>query len=339
MTDVVLHIGLAKTGTTALQETLVLNRPWLAERGWCYPVPDDGRNNHNGLVDGLTDVHLAAATPLRGRLRTDRLCDLLDQIDDRGGHGILSAEMFPVLVEADIERLADLLGHHDVTVAVHLRRPDELLRSLWVQLIGMLGTTEPFPVFVRNRMAREASLADFAILLAPWRQVFGDQAVVPLLYDSATNIPAFFGRWFGTSEGAVVPAPINASRVSRLVLEGLRRMAFHVGHLDPDVRVALGNQARQVPITKGWFGEPFQPLTRDLARDVLEHYRDRNAELAQTYFGRADLFPEAYATLDRLPASISPLEDEVAEESLHVFELAAVMMRRYEQMVGNRTTE
>jgi hypothetical protein len=47
MTHLYLHIGMHKTGTSSIQETLFRNRSILAEAGYAYL---DGRGNHSGIL-------------------------------------------------------------------------------------------------------------------------------------------------------------------------------------------------------------------------------------------------------------------------------------------------
>ncbi len=49
----VLHLGLGKTGTTALQQSLSLLRPALLEHGILYPKLDSNRPDHNAITLGL----------------------------------------------------------------------------------------------------------------------------------------------------------------------------------------------------------------------------------------------------------------------------------------------
>lgn len=52
---VILHIGMPKAGSTALQQTLGAIAPALRARGYCYPVGDGLPKNHNMLVCGFLE--------------------------------------------------------------------------------------------------------------------------------------------------------------------------------------------------------------------------------------------------------------------------------------------
>ena len=48
--DVILHLGIGKTGTTTIQHSMRLSRPALAERGYLYPrTPGPVRHAKFGL--------------------------------------------------------------------------------------------------------------------------------------------------------------------------------------------------------------------------------------------------------------------------------------------------
>ena len=61
-THVTLHIGLPKTGTTALQHALAGNAASLASAGVAYPVAD-GRKDHSGEVADLKLALTTTGTP------------------------------------------------------------------------------------------------------------------------------------------------------------------------------------------------------------------------------------------------------------------------------------
>ena len=150
---VVLHIGGAKCGSSAIQAYLSRNAATLAERGIAVP----GKSlDFSSEVTGeqiwcFEDAVLGgtAATTLYDRLRT-----LLHDADEKGaGQVILSAEnicnhptLAPVLVRATEGR--------EVRVVFYVRRQDDFLISSWQQWhLKLYDTVE---AFLADRVGRVA---------------------------------------------------------------------------------------------------------------------------------------------------------------------------------------
>ena len=55
----VIHIGMPKTGSTALQYFLYLNRDKLERHGWCYPLLAEELSDVNGASSGVTNGNCA----------------------------------------------------------------------------------------------------------------------------------------------------------------------------------------------------------------------------------------------------------------------------------------
>lgn len=54
-----IHIGMPKTGTTALQNFLLVNNDKLEKYGWCYPILNDGQAGELERLE-LSDIKKAA---------------------------------------------------------------------------------------------------------------------------------------------------------------------------------------------------------------------------------------------------------------------------------------
>lgn len=146
----ILHIGMPKTGSTALQECLRASRDQLAANGVLYPANPPGCpfNNHRMLVFGFTPYQRLPRHILRYASYTEdniaeKYREFLDGVaqqvqSQRPAVTILSSETLfrslrpearRSLVEA-LEPLGD-----EVRVAVYLRRPSEFYLSNIQQIL------------------------------------------------------------------------------------------------------------------------------------------------------------------------------------------------------------
>lgn len=136
----ILHIGMPKTGTTALQDCLRASRDALADRGVLYPQNPPGCrfNNHRMLVFGFLPFDALPRHILShpGYTRENYLAKYAEFLDglyaqaeaSRPGTMILSSEtLFRTLDRHRAARLREGLAPlgGDVSVVAYLRRPSE----------------------------------------------------------------------------------------------------------------------------------------------------------------------------------------------------------------------
>lgn len=135
---IILHIGQSKTGTSAIQAFLTLNRSFLQGKGVLYPaarvggIPID-MGAHNAVADSLTGVsqfpHLKAneyfSQFFREAERIQAWLLILSAEHFLGGEpriwNVSSEEEYFQLYQAKIEKLATYLKGHDVHLIVYLR--------------------------------------------------------------------------------------------------------------------------------------------------------------------------------------------------------------------------
>jgi hypothetical protein len=144
---ILLHIGQSKTGTTAIQTFLTLNRRRLQKAGVTYPMPKMNRltidvGNHNAVADSLLEVSsypfLTADVYFRQfyaeceRTKAKRM--ILSAEHFWGGHPRLweapDENTYWALYRKKLETLASHLRGHEVSILVYLRPQVDWLASL-----------------------------------------------------------------------------------------------------------------------------------------------------------------------------------------------------------------
>lgn len=156
MGTIFLHIGMPKTGTSALQKFLAANRRLLEKKGFVFPdfgyvYPDIGKNRNGYFVSRITDMSFRETY----KKEWDDSLMQLGMLAEGNKQIILSDEsIWSVQRRPDFwESIRELflsLGL-DVHLIVYLRRQDEIIESYWNQRIkGHTHLTLTFDEFMEH---------------------------------------------------------------------------------------------------------------------------------------------------------------------------------------------
>lgn len=125
-----LHVGTAKTGTSALQNFVGENLDRFAEYGYYYPETGRVNNCHHGIAfywgnqdafKKIFDVH------------QDQLSRLSDELNThQGKHILISSECF-LMETVHWEDLLSILPHDNIKIIVYFRRQDSFLSSRYME--------------------------------------------------------------------------------------------------------------------------------------------------------------------------------------------------------------
>jgi len=289
MTDVTIHIGMNKTGTTALQKALFQNRSSLLRSGLLYPKTGLGsRSAGRGLHYRLSEAFREA-----DGTGPDIVRALLTEIDNSGArHAIVSSEFFVEL--RDVAQLAEAFRGRKVQILVYLRRHDHWVSSLFSQ--GVKSQAAPpwgpsVEAFLRHIRRNLAHYYVYSRLLERWADAFGKSAVSVRLYQGGDIVKEVLEA-FDIEPG--LAAELSSPR-DRINGSPSRRQLAAIDHVQraqfPDhVRHAL---VRRILATDD-ANEPRVLMTADTANTLLEEHREDYAHIARTYFNRPDgvLFDE-----------------------------------------------
>ncbi len=148
----ILHIGMHKTGTSSIQQTIADNFDDLRDQ---FGVASyRGYANHSWLapafVDDLSDIWINTADGFehpeeirrRAAAIVDDVCQVLE--DERPNHFVLSGEAFSRLPEEAVETLQRFLSpfFNQVFVAIYVCNPFRFANSATAQLVKIGATFE-----------------------------------------------------------------------------------------------------------------------------------------------------------------------------------------------------
>lgn len=242
MTSVILHVGAHKTGTTALQSTFYRNRDTLARSGVIYPDTNWYHYAHHRL-----------AYALLGRRDQDKgdvpvLSDELDALNaviaraDKDARIFVSSEGLLALPSEAVQSLKDGIVCEDIRILAVVRRPDDLLLSIYNQSMKSPMNTfkKPLQGFVDapDQLHRDM---DQPGCVTTWIDAFGQDRVILWSYESANVIPDCL-RLLGVPGTTIsLETKVNAS-VPAAVLE-VMRISKTTG-MNPAVRMKLYQHAQ-----------------------------------------------------------------------------------------------
>lgn len=286
---IILHIGIHKTGTTAIQKGLNEARDELLHHAVGYPKAGLWLDAHHGLAFALQDPPKALPTGLSAASYLATLWDELDAM--KCPRAIISSEdLWPL----PARRIVEVLPAPIDKVVIYLRRQDNWLDSMYREMIkssNFRGSPEAFVRAVMRRERFEYYSApidpDFHRLIQDWMSV--------LTYDKLQ---------LRVYEPSAARADAVADFTSAIGLDGLRladkpalHNRSHAAELTALLAFAderLSDEARRLLRASAWWTNEHlrsqhasSILSDGLRREILDHYRAGNAEVARMV-GRPD---------------------------------------------------
>ncbi len=315
MKIVYLHIGMTKTGTSAIQRFLTDNSEVLAGKGYCYrhmPYPFEDksvvRRNAHFLVENMYNEK-GKLDPAAKKARIEDTLRIIAQWLEEFDHIILTDEAIWNNLRGDNwENFARLKNFCDkqgaaLKMIVYLRRQDEYMLSWWKQHIrdgGRLGELPDWETFTEK--LHKVLILDYAKHLREIEQYIPREDMIVRIYDRngfvGQNHTIFsdfldaIGLEF-TEEFAIGKEMVNVSltddyaEIKRLLnkLQGkkLCRARNEVSNFFERPAVKCSELSD--------FDEKYSLLTEEQSVSIMAKYEASNAEILERYFpGRAALF-------------------------------------------------
>lgn len=297
------HIGMAKTGTTALQYFLWENRQVLEKKGFCYPSMRDAYADVATVNETRNGHFLVNDTWINNSMQHDELdammyragMDEVVRLFERYDNVILSDEGIWVAtykrraalweeLKADAARYG-----FEVKIIVYLRRQDQYIASVYKQKLKQrtsYSNRETWEEYV-SHIPKTRQL-DYFKKLESIRQVLGRERMIVCKYDSGSfyggSLFADFLWRLGleyTDEYGVTQQEANKSLLGNTA--EMKRIINEIGDFDRDddrlIRNILYDDSE---ISKTQVAA--EVFSKQEAEDFLRKYEQSNMQVAQTYF-------------------------------------------------------
>jgi len=181
MANIFIHIGQAKTGTTALQHFLGENYALLKKKGFLYPQSVMLKNmSHHPLAWILWPpphpefVHIDTSQDYYSKLN--------HEIKDSGcPNVVLSSEMFEVRRdESFLNAIRSSLTGHNIKIIVYVRRQDQAIQAHYNTNVK----TYPFyPGSIQEYMEQYIQIVNSYELITQWGTIFGKDNIIVRVYE------------------------------------------------------------------------------------------------------------------------------------------------------------
>lgn len=295
-----IHIGLEKTGTTALQIFLGANKDALEKNNLIY-LGDDSKAYFHGIAHFPIVASFYEKCPNivpqhKHRHSSEVLDALTNDMAATDNDVILSCEHFSSRLsnQESLRTLRNAFLDRNVTVICYLRRQDEQAVSLYSTLVKG-GSTDPFTlddVTVDNRYF------NYRKILEDWSDIFGQENVIVREYARDTlrnrDICKDFLALLGVDPEGFVSIGDHNNSLGLLQIELLRSINKHLtsfpwGRWDVDVEEFEKSQnirTALVPLLpKG--AQISSLLQADERRNVLDRFKDDNLYITEHFKGAA----------------------------------------------------
>ncbi len=301
-----LHIGINKTGSSAIQRFLAENPRMLLRHGVLYPRSGRHENAHYllssalgfGPVEKARDAGEAASARTLERLRVR-----LESESRRhpAARVVLSSEQF--VRPLDPRPVRGLLAAFDCRIVVYLRRHDHW----WASAYGQALKTVSHPpwgmgpeAYIAWSRERQPGQRRYRPLLERWCSVFGRENIIVRPYEPMQNpdgVVADFLRTIGAPELAA-QAGIAVDRVNTALDAGTLALLEIVQRAGIDPRTQ--RRLRRRLVDSAIPAADIRILPPALRCELLEENRADYAWIAHEFLHRGDgrLFLEPEPALD-----------------------------------------
>ncbi len=306
---VYLHVGLPKTGSTALQRALAAAADTLREAGWLVPrTPGFGTMEHRRLSLFARDA-AAAAEPREwaafgagfGDIESFRLWFSEAFYDEAANSGatalILSDEGLTPAAPHEMARLKGLLASlaDTITIIIYLRRQDAYLLSEYSQQVKRGNTALAIDRWMNG--AADRFCFDQKAVLDRWAAAFGRENLRIRLFERGAlvggSVVSDFRACLGLS-AALLPEAPNTS-AANVALDApatafMRRFNALYPLMEP--RATPERHEALLNVTARGVGSDNDGTVLAPAPESLEAFQARwangNAAVARAYLGRPD---------------------------------------------------
>jgi hypothetical protein len=286
ITKIYLHIGMPKTGTSALQQFFFLNRKLLLSKGLYYPLTGLDGWAHHYFPASITGRNLQTDISFR-----DYVNKIVAERDFVAGLPLLlSSEAFFNFRAKEMKKLKNVLEGIDVKIIIYLRRQDLWIQSAYNQAVKSHRDRITYDIkkYTENKHFNNL---DYAHTLGKWEELFGGKNIIVKIYETPQMPQGVYQSFMDIFDLAIdnsyeIPKKTVNPSLSPFALVLLRKL----NHFPTSDKIHNG-LVRLLSILPANFANMAifskQSLLESNVRlQLMERFNTSNQETARRYFGR-----------------------------------------------------
>lgn len=290
-----IHIGIEKTGSTAIQEALRQSCSDLRNAGFLYLAGEVPRYRWGlsiyaaplpQLIDLLSTLELKDHHGL-SEYRRDFADYVSDSVKSNPDHTFVFSEEHchsRITTKESVERLRDFLREFfdEIQIFIYLRRQDRLASSYYSsRLFG--GKYDENPLLDAG-----AAYFDFRSILNLWSDAFGKDRIHVAIYDEVRRTGRSIIENFSRFTGIPLSDRSNGVLTNQSISNAARSVLLHLNARQDDEK-ELSHAARMLVyrVYSETEGDVFRP-TRSKAREFYDSFFETNDWVRKNYFPDLD---------------------------------------------------
>jgi hypothetical protein len=288
--QIFLHIGFPKTGSSAIQAHMMMNRDWLRERGFLFA--ESGHSDGYGHVHLFEDRTGARFNELQAELKNEEAAGC--------SKAVLSWEGVAQMGSRRLGEVASNLAGHNITIIAYLREQSEIIQSGYFQAAKQRPQKRVMEDYQQSDKLLTPKHINYAHTLGKFERAFGRDNIRVRIYERDQLLDGDIVRDFldvlGLQQNRdFIQSPV-AQNISldpgSVFLLNIVDSYFD----DPDGREKLVDSLLNDIQCHGAQGKYF--LRRERVNFIREHYRAGNESVAREFLGRhsGELFSYARPT-------------------------------------------
>lgn len=277
-----IHIGIGKTGTTAIQDCLYADRTLLQSQGFVYPETGLKGTGHHGLAPiGYTE----------GSPTIERAWQTICQsARESAQHIVLSSENLSYITATHAQNCFSWLKGLDVKIIFYVRNQVSLIQSSYPQF-QKIGAE--YPRGIEKFWELQPNSFDFYKLITPWVEAFGAESIIVQLYNPqviGANIYQHFCNLIGAPYSGQNTVPVKTNHSLLPYFSRLIEKIDRVPMASLERNLIINEFLVCSQILKKSSG--IRLIDHHFSKKIMAYYLASNQKMADTFMSRvqANLF-------------------------------------------------
>lgn len=282
---VYLHIGIGKTGSTAIQHALFYNADKLLEYGWVYPDLHKKCNitRANGVVRDINGNVFFKRSNIIDESRWDIIWECINRF----------AQEYNVLISAESIR-ADFIRRakqkcDNLKIIVYLRRQDLWIESMWAQAVKAACVTDSLEEYYRSK----SNQCHYYEMISDIADIVGKDNIIIRIYEKEQlhkqNLLCDFAYAIGLPENIILDSDTSKCQNPSLIgyqieLKRLMNEVFLENNTNANWQYC--NALLDLKIDD--IDNNFSFMSDELRNEITNEYQEMNKRIAIEFLDRDD---------------------------------------------------